>query len=142
LPSSLLKYGVDGDGDGLVDLRGSGADAVGSVARYLAEFGWQRGQPTHFAVQPPADATERAILLAPDIVPSFSAAQFADHGALLDDAGRAHEGLLALVRLENGGAPPSYYAGSQNFYVVTRYNWSSYYAMAVILLAEALRAGR
>jgi membrane-bound lytic murein transglycosylase B len=44
--------------------------------------------------------------------------------------------------LENGGAAPTFVAGTSNFYVITRYNWSSYYAMAVVTLAEALRRGR
>ncbi len=139
MPSSILKYGVDFDGDGHVDLRGNPADTVGSVARYLAEFGWQRGLPTHYDVQPPAAAEDRALLLAPDIRPSFSAAQLAERGADLEPAGRNHEGPLALVELENGARPRAYFAGSTNFYAITRYNWSSYYAMAVILLAQALR---
>jgi membrane-bound lytic murein transglycosylase B len=142
MPSSILRYGVDFDGDGHVDLRASGADTVGSVANYLAAFGWKPGLPTHHAVQPPSDPADRAALLAPDILPSFTAAQLAERGARLDAAGLAHEGLLALVELENGGAPRSYVAGSTNFYAITRYNWSSYYAMAVIDLAEALRAAR
>jgi membrane-bound lytic murein transglycosylase B len=142
MPSSILRYGVDFDGDGHVDLRASGADTVGSVANYLAAFGWKPGLPTHHAVQPPSDRADRATLLAPDILPSFTAAQLAERGARLDAAGLAHEGLLALVELENGGAPRSYVAGSTNFYAITRYNWSSYYAMAVIDLAEALRAAR
>jgi membrane-bound lytic murein transglycosylase B len=52
------------------------------------------------------------------------------------------DSLLALVELENGGAAPSYVAGTSNFYAVTRYNWSSYYAMAVVDLGEAVRAAR
>ena len=51
-----------------------------------------------------------------------------------------NEKPVALVELENGTAPPSYVAGTDNFYVVTRYNWSSYYALAVIDLGEAIQA--
>ncbi len=144
MPSSVNRFALDFDGDGHVDLHRSAADVVGSVAHFLAQAGWQRDLPTHHAVRVPVDTTARATLLAPDIVPSFSAAQFAEFGALLDDTGRAHEGLLALVELHNGEQAPSYVAGTRNFYVVTRYNWSSYYAMAVIELAQALSlaAGR
>ena len=142
LPSSLNRYAVDMDGDGHIDLQRNAADAIGSVAHYFASFGWQRDLPTHFEVAVPVDSTQRAVLLGPDIVPSFSAAQFAERGALLNAAGRAHDGPLALVELQNGDAAPSYVAGTQNFFVVTRYNWSSYYAMAVIDLAAAVAAGR
>ena len=142
MPGSVNRWAVDMDGDGHVDLQRSGADAVGSVAHYLASFGWQRGLPTHFEVAAPTEAAPLAALLGPDILPSFTAAQFAEHGAVLGEAGRAHAGPLALVELHNGEAAPSYVAGTQNFYVVTRYNWSSYYAMAVIELAAAVRAAR
>jgi membrane-bound lytic murein transglycosylase B len=138
MPSSVLRYAVDFDGDGRVDLQGSPADVIGSVANYLAEFGWQRGQPTHYLVGVPVEAADRAVLLAPDILPSFSAAQFAEHGAALEAAGRVHEGPLALVELQNGSAAPSYVAGTGNFYAITRYNWSSYYALAVIELGQAV----
>ncbi|HJV67546.1 lytic murein transglycosylase, partial [Ideonella sp.] len=97
---------------------------------------------THFAVTPPPDIEQRARLLVPDILPSFTAEQLAEHGARLDDAGRAHTGPMALVQLYNGDDEPSYVAGTRNFYVITRYNWSSYYAMAVIELARALRQMR
>jgi membrane-bound lytic murein transglycosylase B len=46
---------------------------------------------------------------------------------------------LALIELQNGDAAPSYVAGTSNFYAITRYNWSSYYAMAVISLGEAVK---
>jgi membrane-bound lytic murein transglycosylase B len=141
MPGSVNRHAVDFDGDGHVDLHANSADVIGSVARFLAHHGWQRGMPTHFEVAAPVDTAERAALLAPDILPSFTPAQFAERGAALSAAGRSHEGPLALVELQNGTAAPSYVAGTQNFYVVTRYNRSSYYAMAVIDLgAEVARA--
>ena len=138
MPSSIRRYAVDFDGDGRVDLNGSPADAIGSVAHYLAAFGWQRDMPTHYAVAAPVDTADRAALLAPDIVPTFTASQFAARGAALQGDGARHAGLLALVELQNGEAAPSYVAGTSNFYAVTRYNWSSYYALAVIELGRAV----
>jgi membrane-bound lytic murein transglycosylase B len=142
MPGSINRYAVDFDGDGHVDLARNGADAVGSVAHYLSAFGWQRGMPTHYRVQPPVDTAQRVRLLQPDIVPSFTADEFREAGADLSPAGRAHVGPLALVELQNGDAAASYVAGTQNFYVVTRYNWSSYYALAVIELGEAIARER
>ncbi len=142
MPGSINRFAVDFDGDGHIDMVASTADVIGSVAHYLAAHGWQRDQPTHFAVKPPVDSSDRAALLLPDILPSFSAAQMIERGAELDEAGTAHNGPLALVELQNGDAAPSYVAGTQNFYAVTRYNWSSYYALAVIELGEAVAAAR
>ena len=80
-------------------------------------------------------------LLAPDILPSFSADSFAARGALAMDGGLSHPGKFALIELQNGdparpGNEPEYVAGTENFYVITRYNWSSYYAMSVIDLGQ------
>jgi membrane-bound lytic murein transglycosylase B len=63
-----------------------------------------------------------------------------ERGALLPEAALAADSLLALVELQNGDAAPTYVAGTSNFYALTRYNWSSYYAMAVLALGEAVRA--
>jgi membrane-bound lytic murein transglycosylase B len=142
MPSSVLKYGIDFDEDGHVDLHGSAADVIGSVAHYLAAFGWERGGPTHFGVAAPVEVRDRALLLVPDILPTFSRDEFAERGAVLDEVGRAWDGKLALVEMGNGDAAPSYFAGTGNFYAITRYNWSSYYAMAVIELGEAVRRQR
>jgi membrane-bound lytic murein transglycosylase B len=139
MPSSVNRYAVDFDGDGRVDLLNSPADVIGSVANYLAANGWQRGMATTFAVNVPVDTAARALLLVPDILPTFSAARMAELGAELDADGRQHPGTLALVELQNGDAAPSYVAGTQNFYAVTRYNQSSYYAMAVIELGSAVK---
>jgi len=138
MPSSIRRFAVDFDGDGHIDLRNSVADAIGSVAHFLQRHGWVTGQPTHFAVTPPDDEAQRQTLLGPDILPSFTAAEFAQRGAQLDEPGRAHSGPLALVQLFNGEQPPSYVAGTRNFYVITRYNQSSYYALAVIELGQAV----
>jgi membrane-bound lytic murein transglycosylase B len=56
--------------------------------------------------------------------------------------GLSHVGLLALVALQNGEAAPSHIAGTQNFFAVTRYNHSAYYALAVIELGQAVAATR
>ena len=145
MPSSINRFATDFDGNGHIDLMGSGADAVGSVARYLRLHGWRPGLATHHGVVPPANGEGLTTLLAPDIRPSFSAAQMAALGAQLDAAGQAHapdQGLLALVRVENGADAPSHVAGTLNFWALTRYNRSSYYALAVIDLAAALQATR
>jgi membrane-bound lytic murein transglycosylase B len=142
MPGSINRYAVDFDEDGRIDLAASPADVIGSVAHYLAAFGWERDLPTHYGVAAPADEADRAVLLEPDIVPAFTTAQFAEHGALLDAKGRLHDGPLALVELHNGGSAPTYVAGTRNFWVVTRYNWSSYYALAVIDLGAAVARAR
>jgi membrane-bound lytic murein transglycosylase B len=142
MPSSWLKYAVDFDGDGRIALQSSPVDAIGSIGRFLAEHGWQRGLPITFGVTPPVDEAALATLLAPDIRPTFSAVQMAQFGAALDEDALLHQGQLALVLLQNGSGAPSYVAGSENFWSLTRYNWSSYYAMAVIELGNAVAAQR
>ncbi|MFO1269045.1 MAG: lytic murein transglycosylase [Rubrivivax sp.] len=104
MPSSLNRFAVDLDGDGRVDLAGSGADVVGSVAHYLAEFGWSSGMPTHFAATPPVAAEDLAALREKDILPTFSAAQMRERGVGLGEEAHAHAGPLAFVELENGSA--------------------------------------
>jgi len=140
MPSSWVKYAIDFDGDGKVDLFNSPADVIGSVANYFKAFNWQSGMPTHYPVSFDAAKLDLDALLAPDILPTFSVASFTAKGAVLEGAVQQHQGPLALIELQNGDAPPSYVAGTDNFYAITRYNWSSYYAMAVIELGQEVAA--
>jgi membrane-bound lytic murein transglycosylase B len=136
MPSSWAKYAVDFDGDGTVDLWNSPADVIGSVASYFKAYGWQAGMPTHYPVRFDSSRLDLDALMAPDILPTFSVDSFTAKGAVLEGQSLAHKGPLALIELLNGPDAPSYVAGTENFYVITRYNWSSYYAMAVIELGR------
>jgi membrane-bound lytic murein transglycosylase B len=140
MPSSIAKYAVDYNGDGRIDLVNDPADVIGSVANYFKSFGWQPGVAPIFPVSLDESRLQKSVLLAPDIVPSFSADAFVAGGAVLEGEALKFKGLLALIELQNGAEPPTYVAGTQNFYVITRYNWSSYYAMSVIELGREVRA--
>ena len=140
MPSSRNKYAVDFDGDGRIDLWNSPADVIGSVANYFKAFNWQPGMPTFYPVSFDSSKLDMDALMAPDILPTFSVASFTAKGALLEGAALRHSGPLALVELLNGGSAPIYVAGTENFYAITRYNWSSYYAMSVIELGREVAA--
>jgi len=75
-----------------------------------------------------------------DIVPSLTPALMREKGLALGEGGDQHLGLLALIELPNGDRPTHYMAGTDNFYTITRYNWSSFYAMAVVELGAAVKA--
>lgn len=139
MPSSLVRWGVDYDGDKRVDLAGSTEDVIGSVANYFKGYGWNPGMPTHYPVRFDPARLDMEGLMAPDILPTFSVATFQAKGAVLEGEALEHKGPLALIELQMGGDPPVYVAGTENFYVITRYNWSSYYAMAVIDLGREVR---
>jgi membrane-bound lytic murein transglycosylase B len=141
MPSSWTKYAIDFDGDGKVDLFNSPTDAIGSVANYFKAFNWKPGLPTHYPVSFDAAKLDKDTLMGPDILPSFSVERFTALGAILQGPALSHPGPLALVELLNGSdGAPQYVAGTENFYAITRYNWSSYYAMSVIDLGAEVKA--
>jgi membrane-bound lytic murein transglycosylase B len=140
MPGSIRRWAVDFDGDGQIDLRGSPADAIGSVASFLAAHGWAPGQPIRYAPRI-ADPNRLSPLIEAGITPAFTIDTLRDYGVTSREP-VSFDTKLALIDLPNGDDPPDYWLGAQNFYVITRYNRSSFYASAVIELAEALRESR
>ena len=136
MPSSIRDFAVDEDRDGRIDLHDSADDIVASVANYLHAHGWEPDAPVAARAQPDAKAHATDLN---DLVPKFPLEQFEAWGyAPLQqlDPGR----LTSLQQLE-GAAGPEYWFTFQNFYVITRYNRSPLYAMAVDQLAQAIAAG-
>ena len=138
MPSSITKFAVDFDSDGRIDLSRTPVDAIGSVAHYFQAYGWQTGMPTHFEVKLNANEADLSALLAPDIVPTWSVLHLQDKDVEVVEAS-GYAKPLALVQLFNADEAPSYVAGTENFFVITRYNRSSYYALAVIELGHAIQ---
>lgn len=139
MPSSYRRFAVDFDGDGAIDLRGSTVDAVGSVANFLREHGWRRDEP----VQLPAHVAGEAHrpMLEAGIEPRFTLGSLRAHGVETRSS-LPVETVVALIDLATPGAPTEYRLGMRNFYVLTRYNRSSFYAAAVHDLALELRQRR
>lgn len=134
MPGSQRRYAVDFDGDQRVDLGNSVDDAIGSVARFLEQHGWQAGQA--IAVQATTEGTPDAELIEAGIRPSLKVADLAGKGvtAAIDP-----QASVALIDLVSPGYETEYWLGLENFYVITRYNRSSFYAMSVFQLAEEIR---
>ena len=137
MPTSYATWAVDDDQDGTIDLWGSERDICASVANYLAEHGWRSGERVADPVALPAGADVDA-LLATGIEPRLDRHSLSAAGIELPQGIE----LATLVDLESPGKPTEYWLGYRNFYVLTRYNRSSFYAMSVLQLAQALREAR
>ena len=134
MPGSQRRYAVDFDGDQKIDLSSSVDDAIGSVGRFLEQHGWQAGQP--IAVPARARGEPERSLIEAGIQPTLLVAELAQQGITADADAQA---TVTLVDLVSPGRPTEYWLGYNNFYVITRYNRSSFYAMSVFLLAAAIR---
>lgn len=134
MPSSYRSYAVDGDGDGRIDLWTSMPDVFASVANYLARHGWQKGEPVAVPAQALAGARDPGpvVLEANRRAKDLAALGFRSPMVAEDDPRP-----LNLVRLEAEDGP-EYWLAFANFYVITRYNRSALYAMAVHQLAQAI----
>lgn len=135
LPSSIRQWAVDFDHDGRIDLMASPDDAIGSVAHFLAAHGWEEDGP----ILAPAKAEGPRIdeLLAEGIKPQRTPEQLAEFGVIANAAPPCPTALIDYVTPD---MPTSYRLGYNNFYVITRYNRSTFYATAVYELAEAVKA--
>ncbi|MDR2238853.1 MAG: lytic murein transglycosylase B [Zoogloeaceae bacterium] len=138
LPSSMRNWGVDFDGNGRVELGSSNADAIGSVANFLLEHGWETGAPV--AVPVSVESERASELVAAGILPKLTPAEMAAYGVAAP--ADAPQLPCALIDLTTPNEATEYWLGYRNFYVITRYNRSSFYAMAVFTLAQELRLER
>jgi len=137
IPSSYRAYAVDFDGDGFRDIWNNPTDAIGSVGNYLAKHGWQRDKQVTFKVG--AGKVEAEVFNV-SLKPSKSIGELRALGMADDLTGLDPEQAVSPMRL-NGKNGEEFWIGLKNFYVITRYNHSKLYAMAVFQLGEALRQG-
>jgi membrane-bound lytic murein transglycosylase B len=136
MPSSFHTYAVDFNGDGVRDLWNPD-DAIGCIANYFSKSGWQPGGE----VAVPAQVSSGAYANAPDgykVKYSMSDLQRLGVAPKYGNGSAGPVYLLALSTVPGGYKEP--WVGYQNFYVITRYNHSNYYAMTVHLLAQAVRS--
>ncbi len=136
MPGSIRSFAVDFDGDGKIDLRNSPEDAIGSVASFLSRHGWTSGQPLVFPVQVTPDGPWPAFI-GQGLEARYSRAQMEEAGVIVP-LHAPDSVLYGLVDLQDDDRPTLYWLGTDNFFAITRYNRSYYYAMAVIELGEAI----
>ena len=136
MPTSIAKWAVDGDGDDRIDLWSSLPDITASVANYFAEHGWHQGQPVAVRAQPAVDAR---VLPDPGLDPVYPVQQMEAWGYAPIERVDA-DTPSTLLKLD-GDLGPEYWLVFGNFRVITRYNKSPLYAMAVFHLAQAIARG-
>ena len=139
MPGSYRRFAVDFDQDGVTDLRRNPADAIGSVANFLARHGWRRGERIALPAHVAGDGY-RALLEA-GIEPRTPLGELKRFG-VETRTDLALDTPIALIELESPGAPTEYRLGLRNFWVLTRYNRSALYASAVTDLATELKSRR
>lgn len=139
IPSSFRSYAVDFDGDGQRDLWDNRADIIGSVANYFSRHRWRYGEPVASRATVKGSAPQE--LLEKGLNPRIPFADIKAAGIApqnpLDERAEA-----ALLALDSGPQQQEYWVTLHNFYVITRYNRSPLYAMAVYQLSEAIRTSR
>lgn len=136
ISSSYRRYAVDGSGDGNIDLWSDWRDVFASVSNYLHTFGWQADTPI---TEPLAgNATAIDAFLSDRLELNTTAAKLREAGASIDPAVPGE--LAAMVFELEHEQGPRLHVGYKNFYVITRYNRSTMYAMAVVELGREIAA--
>ncbi len=137
IPSSFRAYAVDFDGDGRRDIWTNTVDAIGSVGNYFARHGWTADTPVAVRVGVKGDAA--AALANESLELRHTVAGLRELGVLTD----AQPGdAAAALFLMDGIDGDEYWLGLNNFYVITRYNRSRMYALAVYQLAQTIKEQR
>ncbi|WP_301359512.1 lytic murein transglycosylase B [Stutzerimonas nitrititolerans] len=138
MPSSFRAYAVDFDDDGHIDIWNNPVDAIGSAANYFKRHGWTAGEPVVARAAISGDAYEQGLTVG--LEPVLNAAQMRDLG-WQSEAQISDDTAVTAFRLE-GAEGDEFWLGLPNFYVITRYNRSVMYAMAVHQLSEELAQAR
>ncbi|MGS0741566.1 lytic murein transglycosylase B [Glaciimonas sp. GG7] len=147
MPGSIRQYAVDFDGDGKVDLRNSPIDAIGSVAHYLKVHGWKAGEPIVFPATVATDTSSEnrwQAFIGQGLEAKFSLNELVAAGVVPTAGLGSADGnkMFGLVDLQNGTAPTEHWLGTDNFFAITKYNRSFFYAMSVVDLGREVRAAR
>lgn len=143
MPGSIRKFAVDFDGDGKIDLRNSPVDAIGSVARFLVEHGWKRGEPVVFPATVSSTESARGwdMFIGQGLEAKFKLDELKTAG-VTPSVEPPSDMQFGLVDLQNGDQPTEYWLGAANFFAITQYNRSFFYAMSVVDLGRAVRIAR
>ena len=139
MPSSIRRFAVDFDGDGRIDLRNSPADTIGSVASFLSQHGWTANLPLAYPVTVDKSAESEWKPLIGVVLAATNTSDEISRAGVTLPADISPTLIFGLVDLEDGIHPTQYWLGSANFFAITKYNRSFYYAMAVIELSKAIK---
>lgn len=134
ISSSFRRYAVDFDKSGQRNLWESPADAIGSVANYFKKHKWRTGQP--IATKVTVHGERYRLLLSRGIKPNKTQQELLDNGVVLPNGLPTElQGRLVAFETKTG---PEYWVVWHNFYVISRYNHSALYSMAVFQLSEKI----
>jgi membrane-bound lytic murein transglycosylase B len=139
IPSSYRHYAVDFDGDHVADILNNETDAVGSVANYFKMHKWVEGQPVAYQLNKEDLGEHYESLIHKKLKPSHTLAEFEKQGVKIPQG--LDKSMPVKLQLLQGASGEEYWLTLKNFYVITRYNHSHLYAMAVYQLSEELREG-